>query len=93
MFHSILVAWDGSEHAKRALAEAIDIARSQDARLTLLTVATLPPVFPGVGVAVPITEADLTKGAAQILAEGEALVPEGIAFSGQTRSGTRGSSS
>ena len=90
MFHSILVAWDGSEHAKRALAEAIDIARSQDARLTLLTVATLPPVFPGVGVAVPITEADLTKGAEQVLAEGEALVPEGIAVSSQTAIGHPG---
>ena len=93
MFHSILVAWDGSEHAKRALAEAIDIARSQDARLTLLTVATLPPVFPGVGVAVPITEADLTKGAEQVLAEGEASFPKGSPFQAKPRSDTRGSSS
>jgi nucleotide-binding universal stress UspA family protein len=88
MFHSILVAWDGSEHAKRALSEAIDIARSQDASLTLLTVATLPPVFPGV--VVPITEADLAKSAEQILAEADALVPEGIAVSGQTAIGHPG---
>jgi len=88
MFRSILVAWDGSEHAKRALVEAIDIARSQDARLTLLTVSTLPPVWPGV--VVPISEADLTKAAEQVLAQGEALVPEGIAVSGQTAIGHPG---
>jgi nucleotide-binding universal stress UspA family protein len=88
MFRSILVAWDGSEHAKRALSEAIDIARSQDASLTLLTVATLPPVFPGV--VVPITEADLAKSAEQILAEADALVPEGIAVSSQTAIGYPG---
>ena len=51
MFKSILVAWDGSEHAKRALAEAIDVARSQDASLTLLTIATLQPV--GIGLVPP----------------------------------------
>jgi len=56
MFKSILVAWDGSEHAKRALADAIDVARSQDARLTLLTVATRQPCGPGF--VPPISETD-----------------------------------
>jgi nucleotide-binding universal stress UspA family protein len=88
MFKRILVAWDGSEHAKRALAEAIDIAWSQEASLTLLTVATLQPVGPGL--VPPISETDLLKGAEEILASGEALVPEGIAIWGRTALGHPG---
>src|SRR2546421_6031567 len=88
MFKSILVAWDGSEHAKRALAEAVDLARTQDGRLTLLTVAAPPYVWPGY--VLPITQADLDNAAEQILAEGEALVPEGIPVSGRTAAGHPG---
>src|SRR2546429_8459745 len=88
MFKSILVAWDGSEHAKRALAEAVDLARTQDGRLTLLTVAAPPHVWPGY--VLPITEADLDSAADQILAEGEALVPEGIHASRRTAAGHPG---
>jgi nucleotide-binding universal stress UspA family protein len=88
MFKNILVAWDGSEHAKRALAEAVDLARTQDGRLTLLTVAAPPYVWPGY--VLPITQADLDNAADQILAEGEALVPEGIPVSGRTAAGHPG---
>ena len=84
MFKSILVAWDGSEHAKRALDEAVDLARTQHGRLTLLTVAAPLRVWPGY--VPPISEADLISAAEKILAEGEAIVPESIPVSGRSTS-------
>jgi nucleotide-binding universal stress UspA family protein len=89
MFKNILVAWDGSRHAKRALAEAIDIARTQDGRLTLLTVAAPLRVWAGPYVP-PISEHDLIVAAEKIAEEGEALVPDGIAVSSRTAAGDAG---
>ena len=88
MFKSILVAWDGSEHAKRALGEAVDLARTQNARLTLLTVAAPLRVWPGY--VPPVTEADLVDAAEKILGEGEALVPDGVPVSGRAVPGDPG---
>jgi nucleotide-binding universal stress UspA family protein len=45
MFHRILVACDGSPHAQRALADAIELAQVHRARLTLISVVPVPNVW------------------------------------------------
>jgi nucleotide-binding universal stress UspA family protein len=44
MFQSILVAVDGSPDANAALAQAIDLAEAEHARLTLFAAVATPPV-------------------------------------------------
>lgn len=82
MFRSILVAVDGSPAATSALREAVDIARSEGARLTLMSVARLPRMLVGpVPCAVPWTEADLEASAREVLDEAGRLVPDDVPVS------------
>ena len=66
MFRNLLVALDDSEHARRALSEAIDLAQATHARLTILTVATEPADWAlAAGFTVPINLDDLRVEAEQ----------------------------
>ena len=59
MFHSILVAIDGSPDAEQALTQAIDLAESEHTRLTLITgIQKLPPIaYAGLSTA-PLAQID-----------------------------------
>jgi nucleotide-binding universal stress UspA family protein len=53
VFHRILVAIDGSEHAQRALSEAIDLAALANAKLTVISVHQRPSTLMAGGPVVP----------------------------------------
>jgi nucleotide-binding universal stress UspA family protein len=54
MFHRLLMAFDGSPHARQALAEAVDLAQTNSGTLTVISVAPAPSVWAMSGYDVPI---------------------------------------
>lgn len=80
MFLNLLVAVDGSAASRRALAEAVDLARGNNARLTLIAVA--PPVTDFTafaGVAPETLRRQLDEWAARILRDARAALPHDVA--------------
>jgi nucleotide-binding universal stress UspA family protein len=74
MFRNILVAIDGSPHADQALMDAIDLAESENARLTLFTALAPLPVVAYFAAGAPVD--DLARDAE---AEAEAVLLRAVA--------------
>jgi nucleotide-binding universal stress UspA family protein len=81
MFRNVLVAIDGSEDADEALTQAIDLADSEHARLTLITgIAQLPSVsYIGMGgSAAAEIAANARSGAENVLRRARERVPDNL---------------
>jgi nucleotide-binding universal stress UspA family protein len=80
MFRNGLVAYDGSEHAERALREAIDIATAGRGRLTVLTAICSPARWtsasPETMVAARDLGPELEERGRALLSHAVSLVPE-----------------
>jgi len=81
MFRSVLVAVDGSADAEEALTQAIDLADSEHARLTLIAgVPGLPPAaYVGLsGPAFAVMQADARSSAEAVLRRARDRVPDDL---------------
>lgn len=95
MFRRLLVAYDGSSHAKRALAEAIDLASANDGGLTVMAVAPDPSVWGldfGYNASVDFAEVaeQLQREYRTMLDAAVATVPDGVPVSQLLRHGAAG---
>jgi nucleotide-binding universal stress UspA family protein len=81
MFRNILVSVDGTAAAERALMEAIDLARENRARLTILTAVPKPPGWlctPSTACASGQLAIDFERQATQVLRDAVERVPQSV---------------
>jgi nucleotide-binding universal stress UspA family protein len=95
MFRRLLVAFDNSTHARRALEEAVDLARTNKATLTVLTVVPKTSIYAtGGGYAVPVDIHDLTEQTERayesMLDAGVGAVPDGLSVTRVLKHGAPG---
>jgi nucleotide-binding universal stress UspA family protein len=77
MFTKILVAYDRSPHARAALGHAADIARTQGAKLSVLTCYSTLLAWPGVGLG-GLTQSIYDELMEAARAEGQASIDEAV---------------
>lgn len=84
-YKNILVPYDGSAHAKKALAQAIDLVTASGAKLYVASVCNIVAVmsnFDQVSIAEGYLNAELSEDletqCRQDLADAESMIPEGI---------------
>ncbi len=83
MFQNILVAIDGSPDAEQALTQAIDLAESEHARLTLFSAVVAPPAaayFGGGGGPAATVARDAETETETILRDAVDRIPDGISL-------------
>jgi nucleotide-binding universal stress UspA family protein len=81
MFRNILVSVDCSDHAQRALDEAIDIARAGNGRITILTAINQPPAWAASSIAVnaaSLSALELEHEAIQLMQRAVGRVPADV---------------
>lgn len=91
MFENILVAYDGSATSRAALAQAYELAQTEHAEITVVTVApNVAPLAALAPVSIEGLRAELNDWAGARLREAEATAPSGLSVHTVQRNGNVG---
>jgi nucleotide-binding universal stress UspA family protein len=88
MFNNILVAYDGSSSSRAAVQQAVALAKTSDAQVTVLSVApSVAPLAGLSGVSIDELGAELEQWAERTAREGASTAPNELNVHSVTRSG------